>query len=454
MAIIGTSSSGGSYNVGSAKGQNFIQNARAGETMRGGDGSTWTKNSDGSTTINQRGTIYTVPGTPSRPSRPSSGSGTSGGSRPSSGGSSGGRNYVNVGKGGNAPEGTQIGDVVVTAGGNYRVVEPGTPGARYNPTNGLWSVKDTGGSSSGSSGAYQPMGSYNDYGVSANDRAAIESLQKAYDDAKARGDFVGMAQAHAQAQKIREKYGYSGGGDGSMYIPLEPEPDKIPQMGLPVYRPQTEVLNEVLDTALERSRAALKSALDKSLLQLDAQKAKLPALYQNQANLLAAEAEKQRQQFHELAAYNGQDAGSGSQAALAMSNQYQNNMGTLRTAEANALVDTEREIVALHNDYQAKVLEALAKNEYERAAALLDEYQKAEQSAVEVGQRQAALDLDIVGFNRDTNNRNYQRQVAVAEQLAKFGDFSGYKALGYTDDQVTNMRQNWAKLNPGLGSWG
>ena len=48
---------------------------------------------------------------------------------------------VQVAPGGNAPDGTKIGDIVVTAGGNYQVVEPNTPGANYNPTNGLWSVK-------------------------------------------------------------------------------------------------------------------------------------------------------------------------------------------------------------------------------------------------------------------------------------------------------------------------
>lgn len=60
---------------------------------------------------------------------------------------------VQVAPGGNAPDGTKIGDIVVTAGGNYQVVDPNTPGANYNPTNGLWSVKVEGtGTSGGGSG--------------------------------------------------------------------------------------------------------------------------------------------------------------------------------------------------------------------------------------------------------------------------------------------------------------
>ena len=44
---------------------------------------------------------------------------------------------------GNAPTGTKVGDIVSTKGGDYKVVEKGTPGASYNPSSGLYSVKVT-----------------------------------------------------------------------------------------------------------------------------------------------------------------------------------------------------------------------------------------------------------------------------------------------------------------------
>lgn len=71
------SSDGKEYQIGSDKGNNFLSNAKAGSTMTGGDGSTWTKNSDGSVSISKNGTTYTV-------------GGSSGGISPSGGGSSGG----------------------------------------------------------------------------------------------------------------------------------------------------------------------------------------------------------------------------------------------------------------------------------------------------------------------------------------------------------------------------
>lgn len=57
-----TSKDGKEYQIGSERGNDFLNNAKAGTTMTGGDGSTWTKNADGSTTISKNGTTYTVGG--------------------------------------------------------------------------------------------------------------------------------------------------------------------------------------------------------------------------------------------------------------------------------------------------------------------------------------------------------------------------------------------------------
>ena len=59
----GTSSSGGaSYEIGTDKGKDFVDNARPGTQMTGSDGSSWTKNNDGSTTISKGGNSWTVSG--------------------------------------------------------------------------------------------------------------------------------------------------------------------------------------------------------------------------------------------------------------------------------------------------------------------------------------------------------------------------------------------------------
>lgn len=49
---------------------------------------------------------------------------------------------LNVLSNGIAPAHAQIGDVIRTAGGNFRIVAPNTQGATYNPASGRWSIKD------------------------------------------------------------------------------------------------------------------------------------------------------------------------------------------------------------------------------------------------------------------------------------------------------------------------
>lgn len=82
----GESASGELYPIGTDKGKDFIENAPAGSTMTGGDGSQWTKLADGSTMITKKGKVYYVPA--------SSYGGYGGGGSGYVTGSSGGKNVV------------------------------------------------------------------------------------------------------------------------------------------------------------------------------------------------------------------------------------------------------------------------------------------------------------------------------------------------------------------------
>ena len=55
--------------------------------------------------------------------------------------------------------------------------------------------------------------------TSDEDWNAIQSYKQQYEQAKASGDTAGMEAAHAAAEKLRGQYGYSGGADGSAYLP-------------------------------------------------------------------------------------------------------------------------------------------------------------------------------------------------------------------------------------------
>jgi TP901 family phage tail tape measure protein len=78
--LYGLSSNGSKYEIGSDKGIDFVNNAPAGSTMTGGDGSTWTKNADGTVTIvDKDGVSYTV--NPNQITGDTTGDTTSGGQR-------------------------------------------------------------------------------------------------------------------------------------------------------------------------------------------------------------------------------------------------------------------------------------------------------------------------------------------------------------------------------------
>lgn len=68
---------------------------------------------------------------------------------------------------------------------------------------------------------YTPTGNYNDAMISAEDSELIRQLQNAYQMSMANGDIASANAAHEQAEAIRAMYGYSGGTDGSEYIPAE-----------------------------------------------------------------------------------------------------------------------------------------------------------------------------------------------------------------------------------------
>lgn len=379
--------------------------------------------------------------------------------------------YVNVAPGGNAPAGTKVGDTVITAGGNFLVVEPNTPGASYNPTNGLWSIKVPSKATAGTvdaNGNYIPLGTWNDQGLSESDKAKIESLQAAWEQANYRGDQAMKDQLHAAAQAIREKYGYSGGSDGSQYLPIELPEGNLPSMGLPsvtlpTYEAQVDSTNSVYDAALDAAIAGLKDAYDQSRLEIEHTMAGIPQQYQDQRNAVAAQSERDRLRWNEYANATGLASGVNGQAALAFSTQLQNDLGSLRRGEADALSDLQLQLTQLEVGYQNAISEAIANNEYERAAALLEEYRAQAQSVVDVAQMQAQLDTDrylnqayldqdIAGFNNDENYRNYQKLLERAETLAEFGDFSGYLSLGFSQDQVNQMKKTWQAMNPNI-SW-
>ena len=103
----------------------------------------------------------------------------------------------------------RVEDIVKNGDGLVGTVYKDNYGRTYNEIK----VNGTGTSSNAPS-----AGSKKTDSLSKSDAAAIKAAQKAYNEAKAKGDTDSMNKAHAEAEAIRNKNGYSGGDDGSKVI--------------------------------------------------------------------------------------------------------------------------------------------------------------------------------------------------------------------------------------------
>ena len=183
---------------------------------------------------------------------------------------------------------------------------------------------------------------------------------------------------------------------------------------------QGQAINDMYDAKQQSQLSQLESAYQASRAEAEAARDKLPGQYQQQANDLAAQYERNRRNFNMQAAGAGLNSGTASQAALAQNSAYQRDMGNLRTAQADAMTEADRGIAELERQYQANVSSAIADNDYQRAQALLNEY-----------------------------NNGYTRDLNTAKTLAAYGDFSGYAGL-YGQDTANNMAALWKAQNPDL----
>lgn len=272
-------------------------------------------------------------------------------------------------------------------------------------------------------------------------------------------------QMHQQAEQIRSGYGYSGGGDGSQYIPTGSTASSV--IGAGVQFPngytaaqltgptsQEEYVNKLSEAQKEQALAALKSAYDQNVIDVDAAAAKIPEIYKAAREDSARDSAIQKANFNEYAAASGLNSGTGSQAELSRSIAQQNNLSSISQAEASALKDVETQRLKLKTQYQNSIAEAIANGDLQRAQLLYQEAVRVDEGIVQTALNQA-----------DENYRAWQSQYMVqndknsfmqtmADNLAAYGDFSGYKALGYSDAQIAQMQAYFNQIKTAQTSSG
>ena len=278
---------------------------------------------------------------------------------------------------------------------------------------------------------------YNDAGMNNADKQKIAALGEQWQAAQKAGNQGGMNEAHEQAELIRKKYGYSGGGDGSGF--------KIVGNNtvLPEAKDQSESINKIYDAQQKAKTDALKAAYDQNMADYDAQAAKIPQTYNEARRQVSTQADISRANLNEQMAGSGINVGAGSQLALSQQNSRNAAMGKVSTAEADALSDLEAQRQKVKTAYQNAVAQAISENDAARAKALYTEAQRVDNSIVNTAVKQLSVDTTLA-----ENERSRLEQQAAT--LAKYGDFSGYAALGYSQDQIDAMQKVWGAQNPKL----
>ena len=282
-------------------------------------------------------------------------------------------------------------------------------------------------------------------------RAITEEWQRA----SAAGDRAGMDSAHAAAERVRAEAGYGGGADGSLYLPSASAGSGYVPEKRTGYRPQTEAVDRLYDASRDLKLAELKTAFDKNAAALEAEGEAIPGLYQAGRNDVSARSELAGKNFNEYAAASGLNNGAAGQEALARSNQLQKDLGELDAGEAEAQRDLLARRTALNTKYADDIAAAVAQGEADRAQALLEEYRRAEESRVSVSESLAqenyrAYESAVAAARTaaEKSDASAKAQKERAERLAGFGDFSGYAALGYSEEEIGAMKRAWISKNP------
>ena len=222
----------------------------------------------------------------------------------------------------------------------------------------------------------------------------------------------------------------------------------------------SEYIEEMNRAQQEAALAELRAAYEKNLAGMDRTQQSISPTYQAARNQAAGNAARQQQAFNEYAAAYGLNSGTAGQAQLAMSNALQGNLSGIDTAEANALSDLELQRSQTEIDYNNAIAQAKAEGNYQLAQQLYTEKvrvdealqaQIAQAAQNELARQQMAMQQSqqnwenqfaLDKYNTGLEQQDYQNMLAMAQEMAKYGDFSGYQALGI---DTSTMEQRYAQ---------
>ena len=254
--------------------------------------------------------------------------------------------------------------------------------------------------------------------------------------------------AHLNGQRIRAMgviAPYSGGADGSMYIPLGQLEGAQGGTGggsgsnggtggseaggsAAGVEDYSAWLEQMYAAKKAAAVAELNAAYEKNVNGFDRAEAGLNGQYQAARNLTAGQSEQLKRNFAQYAAANGLNSGTAGQAELARGVTLQNNMNSINTAEADALANLQLQRANAEAEYNNAIAQAQASGDYELAYALYQE---------KVRVQEALIELEI--WEQEQALKQYQLQYQA--QRDSVSDSQWAQELALKQDQLKYQAQ-------------
>ena len=180
--------------------------------------------------------------------------------------------------------------------------------------------------------------------------------------------------------------------------------------------------------------------------------------YQAYAKQYARDASRAAQDV--LGKYAALTGGVPSSAALAAAQQAENEYGARMADKIPALYDLALEVYESGYDRQRQALQDLLSAEgrdYSRYKDRLSQYNTDRSFAYRLYDdeldRAYRAERDSLTDAQAAEKSAYERALTRAKTLAAYGDFSGYAALGFTQDEIDRMAAVWAEQNASRGRY-
>lgn len=246
-----------------------------------------------------------------------------------------------------------------------------------------------------------------------------------------------MAETYKEMLKRAEKK-----GEGQTNAPAK---SAVASVALPKGGSAESYINAIYDASKNARNAQLEAAYNKAESDIALARAKADASYAEAQRQTAGEAARQGANFREIANANGLNTGAGGQAALAMSNQMQNDMASLGRAKAQDMSELDRQKAALAQTFEQRRQQLIAENDYNRNSALYNEYVRSDENRRQQAQFDTQMNMQMLQMAMAER----ERQIKAAEEAAKKARGTGYDlgddgdwSLGVDDEEFSKiMRQ-------------